>query len=476
MLELIQSDNSIIKAIRDENWIYNPKVYAQIAGDFSLLHQRVLLGILEKLQDRILVSAERHKQNGEQWLPLFGNDELNDSIDFELDPRGLGVTHEHYAELSQALKDLSTMHIGFPQKKGKKTVYVFASLFSRIEMPFGDKYRTGKIRIKMDKENVNDFLSMERGYTDHVAKIAQIAKKQRTPRLYIYLSTFRYKGKEKVKYPELTEFLGIDDNAYVESHKKDNPKVKPTDNPFHKFSKVKKLILEPSRIEMDKLSAERKIDFTFTYTPLYEGGRLKGNPTHIEFVIVLGDLGQLREHDRERHNKTQAFVDNMQKWCPDIGAQQIASLTDTVDDEYLDTFIKYAYNDVRRAVEKAQPDDVAAYAMMILNQQADKRSRFLAVQRKEREQQAKTEAQKKALELWSDTYKDIVAAFPFAKDMMDFKYYYPDKRMLLIELKDLALIDLLESKENMPKYSAILCKHYGKIALQYYKQKDPTLF
>ena len=271
MQALIKSDNAIIRELRDQKWIYNPKVFAQVAGDFSLMHQRVLLGVLEKLQDRIAYSASEHQKNQQLWLPLFSPDEMNTSVDFEIDPRDIGVTPGHYPELAQALSDLIGLKMGWPKRKGNKTVYQFVSFFSRLEMPMTESgWRTGKIRVKMDKENVNDFLSMERGYTDHIAKIAQFSKKQRTPRLYIYLSTFKYKKRDEVEYPELCEFLGIDDDSYVESHKAENPNVKPTDNPFHKFSKVKKLILDPSKQEMDKFSAEKKIDFTFTYLSSFQ--------------------------------------------------------------------------------------------------------------------------------------------------------------------------------------------------------------
>lgn len=370
---LSRSDNSIYKELRDQQWIYNPKVYAQVAGDFSLMHQRVLLGVLEKLQDRIAYSASEHQKNGQLWLPLFSDEDMNSSVDFEIDPRDLGVTPGHYPELAQALDDLVGMKLGFPKKKGNKTVYVFASLFSRLEMPFGDNgWRTGKIRVKMDKENVNDFLSMDRGYTDHVAKIAQFSKKQRTPRLYIYLSTFKYKGRDEVAYSDLCEFLGINDEMYVKTHKSQDAKskdadVKPTDNPFHKFSKVKKLILEPTKQEMDKLSAEKKIDFSFTYEPKYKDGRLKGNPTHIEFVIVPGELGIEREAEKHRHNKVQDIVSNLTRWCPDLKIYELQDLMRDMPLEWLEELEDYAYGPMKKLVEQRQPDHVNAYVLSLLD-------------------------------------------------------------------------------------------------------------
>lgn len=463
MQELMDSDNGIIKALRDEKWIYNPKVYAQVAGDFSLLHQRVLLGVLDKLQDRIALSVTEHNNStGEQWLPLFSDDELNENIDFEIDPRELGIGHEHYKELAQALKDLVSMRIGYPQKKGNKWVYVFAPLFSRLEMPMTESgWRTGKIRVKMDKENVNDFFSMERGYTDHVAKIAQIAKKQRTPRLYIYLSTFRYKGKEKVKYPDLTEFLGIDDETYVQKHKSDNPAVRPTDNPFHKFSKVKKLILEPSREEMDKLSRERKIDFSFTYKPLYEGGRKKGNPTHIEFVIVLGDLGQEREHDRERHNKIQQLLLSLTKWCADLNGFELTELCNAVNDLWLDDFLQYAYKDMRKQVEQKQPDNVARYAMTLLND-------FV---RKHREDDVRRAIAEKRNQ-WNTCFAEIRKAIPDITGIATLETYSFENSTLHLSCSR-QVYDAIE--RNAEKVRPFIVKYFGqKFNIQYRLRKELT--
>ena len=33
MQALIKSDNSIIRDLRDQQWLYNPRVFAQVSGD-----------------------------------------------------------------------------------------------------------------------------------------------------------------------------------------------------------------------------------------------------------------------------------------------------------------------------------------------------------------------------------------------------------------------------------------------------------
>lgn len=479
MQQLIKSDNSIIRELRDQKWIYNPKVYAQVAGDFSLMHQRVLMGVLEKLQDRIAYSASEHQKNQQLWLPLFAPEEMNTSVDFEIEARDLGVTPGHYPELAQALGDLVSMKIGYPKKKGNKTVYVFASLFSRIEMPTSDNgWRTGKIRVKMDKENVNDFLSMDRGYTDHIARIAQFSKKQRTPRIYIYLSTFKYKGRNEVEYPELCEFLGIDDATYVATHKAEKPDVKPTDNPFHKFSKVKKLILDPSKAEMDAFSADRKIDFSFTYEPLYKDGRKKGNPTHIEFVIVPGALGIERLQERKRHNQIQALINAFTRQWPDLAAYDLLEVSKDVQDDWLDDFCNYAYDDVRRQVEKTQPDNVPEYVLTLLRTWIKNKTNEARRLEVERKRQHDMFVQQKAESLWRSLMQELAAQTPLRARQINLESYDDTTKTLTVALAGKDIFDQLEptTDENGTIVSkgiyqdiwfALVRKYYPAIKIQY---------
>ena len=149
--------------------------------------------------------------------------------------------------------------------------------------------------------------------------------------------------------------------------KAENPDVKPSDNPFHKYSKVKKLILEPSRLEMDKLSAERKIDFSFTYEDKKNDGRLKGNPTHIEFVIVPGPLGIEREQQKQRHAQEQSLISSYSQHWPDVNAYDLSQLLKEVPDEWWEEFKDYAYDGIEKAVEKKQPDHVAEYIVTLLS-------------------------------------------------------------------------------------------------------------
>ena len=470
MQQLMKSDNAIIKDLRDQQWLYNPRVFAQVSGDFSTMHQRVLLGVLDHLQDRIIKSADAHKPGEQLWLPLFAEEEMNTNLEFEIDAKDLGVTPGHYPELVNALEDLLTLRMGYLRKietkSGTKTEYTFANLFSRITMVTNEStgLRTGKIRIKMDKENVNDFLSMDKGYTDHVAKIGQMAKKQRTPRIYIYLSTFRESGRKEVDYPQFCEFLGIDDQSYLLTH----DGAKPQDNPFHKYSKVKSLILEPSRLEMDQLSKDSKIDFSFTYEPLRKDGRLKGNPSHIEFTLVPGPLGIERAWRKQRHNQEQSLIMSLTTKYTDLKPYEMVELLKEVQDEWFEDFKDYAYDGIEKAVEKKQPDHVADYIMALLNTWVN--DRRLAEERRqvERDRQYNLFQQQENESRWREVMRTMMEKTPLTARDLCFESYDQETHVLLAQVASKEVYERLEG-EYLAVWSESVYTAFGRSTMVKYR-------
>ena len=361
-----EETNNIQPTIIPQEWLYNPVVYSQISGDFSLMQQRVLAGVLSQMQDRILYTINE-KEKGKRFPTLFPVEDMQEVLEIDIDPRQLGVTPDHYGDLEDALCGLSKLTMAFPKYDKGEVRYVIAPLFGRIEMPRGEVRRTGKVRIKTLRENVEDFFSLAHGYTIHLARITQICKKKRTPRIYIFLSSFRDIGHKEVEYQVLLKFLGVDQQTFEQDNAAMGRHVK--ENPFRKYNKVREQILEPSKQEMDAFMASGDIDFSFCYEPLYKTGRLRGNPTHIRFTIVKGVLALERDELTTWRRKVMAFVNTMCEWCPDLRRQELLDLCGRVPQPYLDSFLNYGYKDVRAMVEKRQPDDVSAYTIQMLQRQ-----------------------------------------------------------------------------------------------------------
>lgn len=362
-LSLLESSNVIFADLRDSKWLYNPLVYSQISGDFTLMQQRILLGIVEKLQQRIIESVA-DKEKNRNFPDIFDYSDLmnRDTFDFSLSAVDLGVGRDHYADLEDAAKVLSTITMKYPvfDNRGRISKYVVASLFPRIELPKSENEirRTGMLRIVMLTENIREIFTMQYGYVMHLSHIARICNKKRTPRLYIYLSRYRDIGHKKVPYTDLLEFLGLTDEYFKQTNEGKNP--------YNNWSNVRIMVLDPVKKEMDKLMERGEIDFSFEYSPVYSAGKKRGAPDDVEFIIKKGKLALLRDANNYRASSEIKFIDSYVAWCPDLSAYALRMFMSDMDDEELKVFLDFAYKDMRRIVERKQPDDVAAYVMGVL--------------------------------------------------------------------------------------------------------------
>lgn len=366
--KLIDSQNGMYSELREVRWIYNPVVYSQLSGDFTLLQQRVLIGIVDKLQQRIIDSVEeQHKSL--KFPDIFEESELmnRDTIEVILSASDLDVLPEHYDQLEESVRRLNLMTMKYPlfDGRGRLRKYVVASIFPRIEVSMSESElrRKGTLRVVMLTENIRDVFTMQYGFVRHVSHIAKIAMKKRTPRLYIYLSRFREMGKKKVLFSDLAEFLGLTDEYYKES----NDGV----NPYHTWRDVRRLVLDPVRDEMHSLADRGEIDFFFDYEPVYPEGKSRGIPDEVKFVIRKSAMGCKKSERDRRQNLVRQFTDAYTSWCPDLSVRQLKDMVSGLSEERLKRFVDFALCDVRRIVERKQPDDVASYVSGVLRRWLD---------------------------------------------------------------------------------------------------------
>jgi len=323
--------------------------------------------------------------------------------------------------------------------RGKTTTYEMGVLFHYIAMDIPDELvrrggemvprtrSTGKIRIKMDKDNVNNFLSMAGGYTMHLARIAQICKKKRTPRIYIFLSFYRDSPQGKsFDYKDFCAFLGIDDDSYVAncierlSKQLKNEEItksefaerraaiKETDNPFHKYNKVKSLVLEPSKKELDELCQEGQVDFTFTYEAVYENGRKKGNPDKIIFHMEKGRMGLERDRVVKEHNQQQFLMDKLVERYENLDIFELMPLVRRVPTDKFEAFRDYCLKEIPILFEKAHRDRPANYVLTVIE------NWILAIEKEQKEQKQKAqeanmrEIQQQAEVRWEQARESIL--------------------------------------------------------------------
>lgn len=359
---LVESQNSMVNDLRSGNWLYNPVVYSQISGDFSLMQQRIMIGVVQRLQKKIIDSvAEQHKSKS--FPAIFDESELmnRDVIELEFSGEELGVLPEHYSQLEDAATALGGITMKYPQYDSQNRVskYVAASLFPRIEMTKPNIRRSGNIVIKMLTENIRDIFTMQYGYVTHLSHIASISKKKRTPRLYIYLSRFRDIGHKRVPYKDLVEFLGLTDEYY----EKNNSGA----NPYTSWSKVKSLVLEQVKKEMKEMADNGEIDFWFDYSPIFANGKTRGIPAYVDFIITKSSLGLLRDENNERIVQEQRIVSGIIDKYPTLSFRTIGNLCSDLADEDLCAFEEFVVKQLPQIVGNKMPRNPAGYVMGILN-------------------------------------------------------------------------------------------------------------
>lgn len=498
----IQNSSSIVQDFRRSDWLYNPVIYTQISGDFTLMQQRVFIGVVEKLQDRIMESIDLQKQT-KQWPMLFSKEEMGENIDIRIDARSLGVTPERYPELKQALEQLMGMKFGYVKHRGKTTTYEMGVLFHYIAMDIPDELvrrkgemvprtrSTGKIRIKMDKDNVNNFLSMAGGYTMHLARIAQICKKKRTPRIYIFLSFYRDSPQGKsFDYKDFCAFLGIDDDSYVAncierlSKQLKNEEItktefaerraaiKETDNPFHKYNKVKSLVLEPSKKELDELCQQGQVDFTFTYEAVYENGRKKGNPDKIMFHMEKGRMGLERDRVVKEHNQQQYLMNKLVERYEGLDIFELMPLVRRVPTNKFEAFRDYCLKELPVLFEKAHRDRPANYVLTVIE------NWILALEKEQQEQEQQEqearmqEIQEEAKVRWEGCRKIILQKVTNDESIRIFRSLRFEK----FDLKEHALVLQVESRDDFDWLEQeVVIKQLLEPAIGKYFGKDSKL-
>lgn len=476
------------QGVLPQEWLYNPVVYSQVSGDFSLLQQRILGGVLSMLQDRILYTINEKEQN-KRFPSLFTDEEMGEVIELDIDPDTLGITPDHYGDLDDALSGLARLTMGFPKYVKGQVNYVIAPLFARIEMPRGEIRRTGRVHVYILRKNAEDFFSLAHGYTVHLARITQLAKKKRTPRIYIFLSSFRDIGHKEIDYHAFCKFLGIDeetaradlmvrlDELVKLHHQEERDNIEPRkrrgitseerrqrlekwENPLRKYNKVRSQIIDPTKQELDTFMQRGEIDFSFNYEALYKGGSRRGNPTHIRFVIVKGPLALERDEVILRRRRTYRFTTTMCKWCSELKAADLQQLCDPLPDVMLQDFMDYGYKDVRQLVERQQPDDVAAYTLTMLRQ-------WITANQPEYER-------RHWRQVWQQCHQDLLSQTTNEQSRsivgkVGYESYDTKKNLLTLIVPDKATIDFLEQPAVLGRViKPTLERHYGLgIRLQY---------
>lgn len=326
------------KDLDKSRWIKTPLVYARQGATLNRMQTDVMLMVSEKLQSFI----NGFFADGRNKLGVAPNSAVPD--DAFVDPDKMlpirinldEITDKyHYERLDSALKDMSNLEIRVSMRTQKKNdqgallfdingnpimhdVFNIMPLFSVITVPKFEndsQKRKGYIDLKINKEVANTVFDMNHGFVEHLARIAKYSQTDATSKVYLLLKAKMYQQhKNKVVVPtvELKTATG-----HILYDPKTGLMLSET---YLKWSEYVRRILVPVQKDLDKMSLDNKTEFSFTFLPLYKGGKSRGTPENVEFTIVPSQLGLA--HKRTKGMSTFAVEQDLFATNPESKREQ----------------------------------------------------------------------------------------------------------------------------------------------------------
>lgn len=291
----------MLDVARQETWIKTPYSYIKTGKKLTLFQQDVMLMVSAHLQQYLQQYFDLGLDKSDaDPLPLFARHLLDNGIPpFRIYFSEMGINTANYKTVREAIDEMNLLvEIGETDERGRATgATLFVPVFKCFRVPpLGGKYvrkdeqgvvitssdrYAGYVEVEVNNKVAQYSFNMARGYLTHPLPIARYATKQSTPRLYFFLQ--RRMGKEKsatvrCTLTELKNFLGFEPYKDDQTHE--------WVVPYQKFAHFKTKVLDAVQHDLDDMARQNHSDITFTYEPIYNNGRKRGDPDFIEFHIV----------------------------------------------------------------------------------------------------------------------------------------------------------------------------------------------
>lgn len=181
--------NLPVELPENPTWLKQPNVVTLMAGDFKTVQIRILIAVIEKLQNVIELSIQHLDKYGTsipcEQLSLF--QEYSDRIRVDIAYRDLGVSPDQYKEVKSMVRKLISIPVEFDVKDpitGEES-WSITGLFTKANIP-KTPYSRG-FSLEMDREVAKVFINVDRGFTRYIKEIALRAQSRYTIRMYMLI-------------------------------------------------------------------------------------------------------------------------------------------------------------------------------------------------------------------------------------------------------------------------------------------------
>ncbi|MBR1557179.1 MAG: replication initiation protein [Prevotella sp.] len=178
------------------------------------------------------------------------------------------VSPAHYKQLRSALEILPIIPVAIPFEDGQKRKYRRITHLCDVYIPEESETKIRNyVNITIEEEVAKRLITMKFGFGEAGRKASQNLSSKYSKRIYDLLSTYKNLGGYTISTMEFKRMCGIA-NKYK-----------------NRWNKVEENILLLSKKEIDDHFSKGECDLSFTYRPLYHGGKNVGEPDAIEFKI-----------------------------------------------------------------------------------------------------------------------------------------------------------------------------------------------
>jgi len=256
--------------------IKTPNSYIKLGATRTLLQQDSLLMVSAHLQEYMKTFFELGlHHSGAAVRPLFTKYVLEHGIPpFKIYLADMGIKAQNYQTVREAIAEMNVMveHAELDDQGRKTGGTIFSPVFKQFRVP--EHY--GYIEVEINNNVAQYAFDMAQGYISHPKLIARYATKRSTPPLYFKL-LMEHRSVVRLTVPEVKKAIGMEPFR--------DDKTGKWVVPYAKFAHFKTKVLDAVKADLDQMVQDGHADLTFTYEPIYQGDRRRGDPYYIEFIV-----------------------------------------------------------------------------------------------------------------------------------------------------------------------------------------------
>lgn len=271
------------------SYIRQPYPVSAIQANLSTQQIRILVAMMQSVQDGVRAMFEQNRHTSDGQLLLFPDMADADRVNIDFKFRDVVDRADSYSDVEKVAEKFMKMVFRYEDKeKGEVKLRNFVY---EISYPSRGSKRD-KIRFTFTKEQAEAVFNFTM-YSRYLLSVVTSAKSKYTARLYMLITSARGFDRDGagvfhwyVTYEELRRILGCDDKDEHDRWYRKSQKL---------YKHFKSDVLRTAERELKTLADSGNSDCWFEFVELPE--RFDGEPDRFDFVVHLTEVNKAIEQD-----------------------------------------------------------------------------------------------------------------------------------------------------------------------------------